>query len=45
MPNIVGLFDSRFEAHSTVQQLVNSGFDGEDISLVSQDSDREVKRR
>ena len=45
MPNIVGLFDSRFEAHSTVQQLVNSGFDREDISLVSQDTDREVKRR
>ena len=41
MPNIVGLFDSRSEAHSTVQQLVNSGFDREDISLVSQDSARE----
>jgi uncharacterized protein (TIGR02271 family) len=41
MPNVVGLFDSRSEAHSTVQQLVNSGFDREDISLVSQDSDRE----
>ena len=37
MPNVVGLFDSRSEAHSTVQQLVNSGFDREDISLVSQD--------
>jgi uncharacterized protein (TIGR02271 family) len=41
MPNIVGLFDSRSEAHSTVQQLVNSGFDREDISLVSQDTDRQ----
>ena len=41
MPNVVGLFDSRSEAHSTVQQLVNSGFDREDISLVSQDTDRE----
>ena len=40
-PNIVGLFDSRSEAHSTVQQLVNSGFDREDISLVSQDVDRQ----
>ena len=41
MPNVVGLFDSRSEAHSTVQQLVDSGFDREDISLVSQDTDRE----
>ena len=41
MPNVVGLFDSRSEAHSTVQQLVNSDFDREDISLVSQDTDRE----
>ena len=41
MPNVVGLFDSRSEAHSTVQQLVNSGFDREDISLVSQDTDRQ----
>ena len=41
MPNVVGLLDSRSEAHSTVQQLVNSGFDREDISLVSQDTDRE----
>ena len=39
MPNVVGLFDSRSEAHLTVQQLVNSGFDREDISLVSQDID------
>ena len=41
MPNVVGLFDSRSEAHSTVQQLLNSGFDREDISLVSQDTDRQ----
>ncbi|HEY9500603.1 MAG TPA: YsnF/AvaK domain-containing protein [Pyrinomonadaceae bacterium] len=41
MPNVVGLFDSRSEAHSTVQQLVYSGFDREDISLVSQDTDRQ----
>ena len=41
MPNIVGLFDSRSEAHSTVQQLVNSGFNREDISLVSRDTDRQ----
>ena len=41
MPNVVGLFHSRSEAHSTVQQLVNSGFDREDISLVSQDTDRQ----
>ncbi|HEX6174957.1 MAG TPA: YsnF/AvaK domain-containing protein [Candidatus Binatia bacterium] len=41
MPNVVGLFDSRSEAHATVQQLVNSGFDREDISLVSQDTDRQ----
>jgi uncharacterized protein (TIGR02271 family) len=41
MPNVVGLLDSRSEAHSTVQQLVNSGFDREDISLVSQDTDRQ----
>jgi uncharacterized protein (TIGR02271 family) len=41
MPNVVGLFDNRSEAHSTVQQLVNSGFDREDISLVSQDTDRQ----
>src|SRR3990170_7553390 len=41
MPNVVGLFDSRPEAHSTVPQLVNSGFDREDISLVSQDFYRE----
>jgi uncharacterized protein (TIGR02271 family) len=40
MPNVVGLFDSRSEAHSTVQQLVNSGFAREDISLVSQDTDK-----
>lgn len=41
MPNVVGLFDSRSEAHSTVQQLLYSGFDREDISLVSQDTDRQ----
>ena len=41
MPNVVGLFDSRSEAHSTVQQLLNSGFDREDMSLVSQDTDRQ----
>ena len=41
MPNVVGLFDSRSEAHATVQQLVNSGFDREDISLVSQDFNRQ----
>jgi uncharacterized protein (TIGR02271 family) len=41
MPNVVGLLDSRSEAHATVQQLVNSGFDRDDISLVSQDADRQ----
>ena len=42
MPNVVGLFDSRSVAHSTVQQLLNSGFDREDISLVSQDTNRQL---
>jgi uncharacterized protein (TIGR02271 family) len=41
MSNVVGLLDSRSEAHATVQQLVNSGFDREDISLVSQDTDKQ----
>lgn len=38
MANVVGLFDSSAEAQSTVQRLVNSGIDREQISLVSQDS-------
>jgi hypothetical protein len=36
MPNVVGVFDSAAEAHSAVQQVVNSGFDREQISLLSQ---------
>jgi hypothetical protein len=35
MPNIIGLFDSRREAESAVQQLVNSGIERDNISIVS----------
>lgn len=35
MTNIIGLFNSRWEAESAVQQLVNSGINCDSISIVS----------
>jgi uncharacterized protein (TIGR02271 family) len=41
MVNVIGLFDSRREAESAVQQLVNSGINRDYISLVSRTESEE----
>ena len=35
---VVGLFDTAAEAQSVVQELINSGFQRNDISLVANDA-------
>src|SRR3712207_3518624 len=42
---IVGLFDTFEEAQSVVQDLVNSGFDRNQISLVANDADSRYGRQ
>jgi hypothetical protein len=43
MPNIIGLFDSRREAESAVQQLVNSGINRDFISIVSRNDNEDTR--
>jgi uncharacterized protein (TIGR02271 family) len=43
MPNIIGLFDSRREAESAVQQLVNSGIERDNISIVSRNHNEDTR--
>lgn len=39
MKTVVGLFDDITEAHSVVNELVNAGFDRDNISLIASDRD------
>lgn len=43
MTNIIGLFDSRREAESAVQQLVNSGINRDYISIVSRHDNEDTR--
>jgi len=43
MPNIIGLFDSRREAESAVQHLVNSGIERDNISIVSRNHNEDTR--